>query len=1268
MRTWLSAAVLLAALWVLPLAGRAGETTIVLREYLNQAWTRELLLYPFSAANGACDARSVTLAGPKGPLPVQLTDVDYWPGTKWVKTAKVAFIADLAPLATDTYTLRYGDTPVAPQASDLAVTAEKDRVEITTTQFGARLFLGAQTYPQPVPTAQAPAPVHALRLASGAWFGGSSMYGAGKVASYAVTLADAGPVFARVVARYTFDNGNTMELSLRIAAGDNTLRCDERVAKHQPDDGIRLVISRELPPLVLRIMDEVRKDRFQFMTPKGYDTLEWADIPLEDYESPKGYPQGLVTQLTPWEDWFGTFTQTRIRLRLDDTEGGLLARKPETERELQIRSLDPGAWVEPLPIQSIFLPDPDADPARKQWVGMQQKYLSLMKDAEGEIYLQVNAAQGVRKWTISDCKFMPGVGSLFMWHNYKPESAFPPETRPTVGTRLDDVKDMVLDWPDTGMRHPLLFIHREDLEKRWKTQPADPKQIAALLKDGGASASVKDIDDQYMPNWTTDLALGAYLLSAYNPDIATKTLILPRLYQSLSYELWGMQFGCAGSPAPMLYDGVIDSPAVPANERAVLRARMAYYAYRLADAAVWSAERGYCSGNQNMTVTWEISRGITACAIPDHPMAKTWYRKAEIIMEYFLDHMVGPAGEWPEAMGGHGRTSVDMIIAFAIASSNSGLHDYVHDPRVQRLTLWWGKMQTPRDPRPRGQTGATPDRRYFPAMGRDCISFPGGTCGVMAPPLAKSDPALANDLQWAWKEEGANPAQYHMGGFSYVACDATLPGKTPVWTSEVFPYAGAVFRHGLATPNEHQVMLYSGDHFAAFYPGHTGSFPGIFAYGVPVAGAFAGSYEYQEQFLLCHVNIAHGLGTQDDRRAVSGYHGLPVDVNMWSWPTGQLARFGEHGGLGNVSSFSTLPRQDYAAVDVALHYPRGMRLDWKITIPKWPKSGKGKPPVDWRRQTLFLKDDDPAKSGNYLLIRDSVKGNQPTMWQMWTVSTVLDTPENVQDPEAILAPKAHKEALPEDGGEESEETDAKKLEKPGFEIRPARELAGDRFTAIGPLGVDVEYYIASPADTPRYTLRWGTEYICSTTNKYEVPEYQDLLHLQMPGDGVYFVAFYPRKRNMPVPVFSTLGDGTIIKVQGDFGTDYGFLSAQDATATGEGASFTGTAGSVQDRKSGLVLSLGAKGAVRYKGYGLTADLPAGLRVKEKALTLEFPATVQPPAFALAQPFPGGAFTLATPGAWALANPQPGVTLAKTAAGLTIQVPAGCKTVALVPVK
>jgi hypothetical protein len=185
-------------------------------------------------------------------------------------------------MGADTYTVRYGDRPATASsaATDLTVVPGKDRVEITTGSFGARLLLGEQTYGQPVPASQAPGPVIAMRLADGTWFGGSVLYGPGKLAAYSAVLTDSGPVFARVSIRYTYEQGNTLDLTLRLAAGDNTLRMETRVARDQPADGFNLVLSRGLPPLIFQVQDEVRKDRDCFLNPKGYGLLEWAEIGL----------------------------------------------------------------------------------------------------------------------------------------------------------------------------------------------------------------------------------------------------------------------------------------------------------------------------------------------------------------------------------------------------------------------------------------------------------------------------------------------------------------------------------------------------------------------------------------------------------------------------------------------------------------------------------------------------------------------------------------------------------------------------------------------------------------------------------------------------------------------------------------------------------------------------------------------------------------------------------------------------------------------------
>lgn len=224
--------------------------------------------------------------------------------------------------------------------------------------------------------------------------------------------------------------------------------------------------------------------------------------------------------------------------------------------------------------------------------------------------------------------------------------------------------------------------------------------------------------------------------------------------------------------------------------------------------------------------------------------------------------------------------------------------------------------------------------------------------------------------------------------------------------------------------------------------------------------------------------------------------------------------------------------------------------------------------------------------------------------------------------------------------------------KPGNKPVDPAELEGDRFTALGQFGVDVEYFVASPASTPRYTLRCGE---AAEVVGLLGGVWQDLLHLQMPADGAYLVALFPRRRTEPAPSFSALGTGAIIKVSGDFGTDYGFLCGADAEDGAEDVSFRGTAASVQDRKSGLVLSLGAKGEVRYRQYALVGEQAASLSVTGESLIIELPAK-----------HPGATLTMAAPSAWKVADAQKGVRLLrKGATEYTLVIPTSVTLVRMV---
>ena len=167
-----------------------------------------------------------------------------------------------------------------------------------------------------------------------------------------------------------------------------------------------------------------------------------------------------------------------------------------------------------------------------------------------------------------------------------------------------------------------------------------------------------------------------------------------------------------------------------------------------------------------------------------------------------------------------------------------------------------------------------------------------------------------------------------------------------------------------------------------------------------------------------------------------------------------------------------------------------------------------------------------------------------------------------------------------------------------------------------------------------------------------MPEYQDLLHLQQPGDGVYYLALFPHLRTEAAPTFTTLADGKIIRVTGAFGTDYAFLATEATTAAADGVTVTGTAATIQQRDQHTTLTLGAPGELRYQDYGLHAVMGATLAVTPAALTISLPSD-----------HTGGRLTLIAPAGWVINSPATGVT-AETQDGVyLIKIPNGVTQIA-----
>ncbi len=1072
----------------------AGEKKIVLAEHLGLTWRDEVVSYPFSADKGSFAADSITLTGPNGPQACQLSDVVLWGDSKSVKSAKLSFVVSkLAPQATQTYAVSSGANKAK---ADLAISATPSRVEATSAGFGVRLLVGKKSYEPAAAAGKVPGPVSGMRLADGTWFGGSAMFGSTAIASYDARVVDSGPVFVRVRCVYTYADGNRLRVVTRLNAAGRGVTFETDSAMDKPGDGWDLRLTPGLPAMTLQFPREAAGKQGGA---KRIGKTNWMERALSEYAA------GTITKLSPWGDWWNEFTQPDIYLQFADGK-----------RQLLLLRRDAGRWVKPV----------ESGSARFGYFA--QKTIPLIKQPGGAIALHVNNAKGVRVWSVSQGD-----------DPQKKFAMYPALKGPASGPRLglDAVKDMVLDWPDRGKKHPWLIMNKAQMSAAAKANPDVWGRLAS-------ERNVKTLDE--------------FLARFGEFDLMRKVGIL------------------AGQ-----YDAIIDSDLITPAQRKLFRARMAYLAYYASSAANWSPGRGYRSGNPNMTIAHTLNQGVLACLLKDHPMAGTWSDEPTRRMRNWIDKTVDDDGYWNESSH-YARVSVSKLLFYAIAARQAGLADFLSDPKFKKMNMLYERLLTPGDPqrelRVRAVRGKPKPKGpgLFPRVsaphGRGERGDRWGMGGLLARAYLKIDPVYAAIMQWSWNHTGHTYIMGEgMGGLERLYADKNLPARTPEWKSEHIGRLGYLMRSGVGTRSENFLLFVS--QFATnpdgeIWPSETGAISKWFARGVPISGAFNG-YPYSNLHSILLNRVTPAAGYKPGGKAP---------------PTGFTGKASQDG-------FAALPRMDYANASYQLTGTWSRVFSIPKAAPQFPPTtNTGRLPITWRRQVMSIKDDDPDGIG-YLVLRDTIGGKQPTQWRFWTFSNGI-------------APTGQT------------------AEAPGNNILGPRQLKGDRLTAAGQFGVDLEYYVASPAATPRHTVRYGLKAAAADVGSYF--EYQDMLQLSMPGDGSYYVAMFPRKKSRKPPEFSVSKDQKIITVSGAWGTDYAFISNEPVSARTAGFSFQGTAGAIQNRRSGLVLVLGAKGTVAAKSYALTAPFGASLRVGKDKLTIHLPDA-----------HPGGDILITAPENWKL---------------------------------
>jgi hypothetical protein len=149
--------------------------------------------------------------------------------------------------------------------------------------------------------------------------------------------------------------------------------------------------------------------------------------------------------------------------------------------------------------------------------------------------------------------------------------------------------------------------------------------------------------------------------------------------------------------------------------------------------------------------------------------------------------------------------------------------------------------------------------------------------------------------------------------------------------------------------------------------------------------------------------------------------------------------------------------------------------------------------------------------------------------------------------------------------------------------------------------VDTDLFFATPS-----TLNLKTEEKTRTSGSGVRPDgtqgatatTQLGLIADAPTDGAMTYVLYPRLKTEKPPVFTSLADGKVVRVQSDGDTDYIFQSATPFEWNEGALSFSGKSGAVRFRGKKLTLSLGEAGSIGARGQSLSAQKAAS---KEFAL-------------------------------------------------------------------
>jgi len=234
----------------------AGQLSLGLQDHLAHQWQDELLHYRVEFPERSCRLKGirVTEVGSDEPVRYQISAVEYWPGIrKFVKVCTVSIRTDLEALERKEFLVHYGSrlrggSHCSYRLPAISEEEDGDTVIVSNPALSVRLLRGERKFRAGEQSVEALPPILSVKRGDGPWLARGILRANTPVVRAKGERTESGPLFNDYRFEYTFADGGSYVMKLRLLTGQDYL-----LVKEQASDGIEgafvcsFVRQHELP-------------------------------------------------------------------------------------------------------------------------------------------------------------------------------------------------------------------------------------------------------------------------------------------------------------------------------------------------------------------------------------------------------------------------------------------------------------------------------------------------------------------------------------------------------------------------------------------------------------------------------------------------------------------------------------------------------------------------------------------------------------------------------------------------------------------------------------------------------------------------------------------------------------------------------------------------------------------------------------------------------------------------------------------------------------